>query len=255
VPRIEGKSTPVGAVDPENTNTIITAVGDWSSQTLIRSTDGGESWEIVNNISDKYSFLCFHPQDANYVYAGSKTGSWISNDKGLSWEFIDGKSICAVFPKNGDLVYAIESYGDTKKSVLWMSNDKGNTWKYVVESPFYTTNSVDIDPNRSDRLYVAAGGRLYSYDKAGWNNLGVSFEDNPYFETIVVAPNSTNIIYAGVRSSTSHREKFIYRSTDYGNTWKDIGYNLDGYTKVWSLAVTMSGKVHMSTDHGNYILQ
>jgi len=255
VTRIGGKSTLVGAVDAENTNTIITAVGDWSSQTLIRSTDGGASWGIVNNISDSYRILCFHPQEVNYVYAGSKTGSWISNDNGLSWKFINGKSICAVYPKNGDVVYAIESYSNTKKSVLWMSNDKGNTWEYVVENPFYTASSVDIDPNRSDRLYVAAEGNLYSYDKAGWNNLEVSFEDNPYFETIVVAPNSTNIIYAGVRSTTGHREKFIYRSLDYGNTWEDIGYNLSTYTNVWSLAVTASGEVHMSTDHGNYVLK
>lgn len=262
VPRIGAKTTPVGTVDPDNPNTIITPVGKWSSQTIIRSTDGGENWQVVNKQKDNYFFMCFHPQDSDFVYAGASSGSWTSQDKGKSWEFIEGKSIRAVFPENGDIVYAIEKIHN-KKSILWRSIDRGENWTRLTINPFKEAEDVDIDPHNADRLYAATVDGFYVYDGTKWietsKSGGIPIDSNIgrnlfSFKSVVVNPMRPDIVYTGMWDpGKGHRKRSIFRSDDYGMTWEDIGYNLGGYSTVFSLAVDLtSGKLHMCTNHGNY---
>ncbi len=264
VPRIGGKTTPVGTVDPDNPKTMITAVGNWGSQTIIRSADSGNNWEIVNMQKDNYFFLSFHPQDSNHVYAGTSSGSWISKDKGKSWNFIKRKSIRAVFPKDGNLVYAIENFRN-KKSILWCSHDRGDNWIPITTNPFKRVEDMDIDPQDSDRLYAATMNGFYTYDGEQWRKTGKSGgitvdmdigRDSFSYKSLVVNPVKPNIVYAGMWApGKGHRQRCIFRSTDYGITWEDLGYNLNGYSNVWSLAIdSINSDLQMSTDHGNYVL-
>ena len=119
VPRIGGQATFVGAVDPNNSQTIITPVGTWASPvqyTLIRTTNGGSNesdWSTVHpTLNDSIPrFLSFHPQNSNYIYAGfdlynSEGGigsslGLVSQDNGQTWTEFPGKSIRAVYPKMG----------------------------------------------------------------------------------------------------------------------------------------------------------
>ncbi len=264
VPRIGGRTTPVGTVDPENPKIIITAVGNWGSQTIIRSADGGATWEVVNRSRDNYYFMSFHPQDSNFVYAGARSGSWISKDKGKSWKFIDRKSIRAVFPKNGDIVYAIEEIHN-KKSILWRSHHRGENWIRITINPFKRVEDMDTDPQNSDRLYAATGNGFYVYDGKRWLETSKSggilfdaaFGRNSFsFKSVAINPMKPNIVYTGIWApGKGHRDRFIFRSTNYGMTWEDIGYNLEGYSRVWSLAIdTVNSELHMSSDHGNFVI-
>lgn len=268
IPRINNaKTTPVGAVSPNNPNIIIAPAGGWTEQKIIRTTDAGQNWTIINNSTGYYRFMCFHPQNSNYVYAGAQSGSWISQDNGQSWTFIPDKSIRAVSPQNGDVVYAFEPI-DNNTSRFWRSNDKGSNWLQVAIAPFNFSRirDVDIDSRNPNLLYVAAGSSgLYVFNGTAWIETGKSkgipvdtgFGGNSFdVMSVVVDPVKPNIIYAGMwATGLGHREKFIFRSSDSGNTWEDIGYNLEGYSTVWSLAVDpTSGDLHMSIDHGNYVL-
>ncbi len=260
IPIINGKTTPVGAVDPDNPNLMVTAVGDWSTQTIVRSIDGGINW-MQSTKTDNFCFLSFNPQDTNYVYAGACGSSYISHDKGQSWTETAGKRIKAMFPANGNILYA----ANIDNTELLRSTDKGSSWLKIADIPFLQTNDVAIDPTDPDILYIAANSGLYRFDGTIFTEIGISNgipvesfgnKSNRYVNTVVIDPNNPNTIYAGMSSANlGHREQFIFQSSDYGNTWEDIRCNLEGYSSVWSMAINPSNsELQISTDHGNYVL-
>ncbi len=262
-----GKTTAVGAVDHNNQEIIVTAVGSWRSHTITRSANGGKTWKKVKGTKDNYVFMKFHPQDSNYIYAGTRNGSWISEDNGKSWTYIPGKSIRCVYHKNGDIVYAIEE-SPGSNSILWRSKNRGLTWERPIgnkPNPFQKVKDMDIDYNDPNRLYVAARRGVYVFNGTFWSETGKSggIPTETYGNTITfqsssiaVDPTSPNVIYVGMRvGNLGHRESFIFRSKDYGQTWKKIQYNLDGYSSVFSLAVhPISGDLYLCTAHGNYFI-
>ena len=65
-----------------------------------------------------------------------------------------------------------------------------------------------------------------------------------------------NRIYIGKRDGNlGHPKDYIFCSDDYGTTWKDIKYNLPGYSGVFSLAIEpTSGDLYMCNAHGNYYI-
>ncbi|MBM4055129.1 MAG: hypothetical protein FJ264_10770, partial [Planctomycetes bacterium] len=267
VPRNNGQTTRAGAVSPDNSDIIVTAVGSYNSQYIIRSADGGNSWTKYTSTSDDYYFMSFHPQNSSYVYAGGESGSRISKDGGKTWTSVSGKGIHAVFPGNGDIVYAFEQNPNkTNSSYLWYSADKGTTWSQIATNPFGMPQDVDIDPTDSNMVYAATTNGLYVFDGSGWQEIGKSngitgetFGSTTLrsFSAVAVDPINPNNIYVGMKAgSYGHFEKFIFRSQDYGNTWEDIRYDQTGYSSVWSLNVDpLSGDLHMCNSHGNYILR
>ncbi|RMA58669.1 VPS10 domain-containing protein [Ulvibacter antarcticus] len=90
---------------------------------------------------------------------------------------------------------------------------------------------VAISPDNDDHLYVAAavGGIFRSYDRgANWTPI---FDDvtKPSIGDIAIAPSNSQIIYAGTgeaNGSATDGAYFgdgIYKSTDGGDTWNNIG--------------------------------
>lgn len=256
-------TTNVGAVDPNNPNLIITAVGSWTDQVLMRSTDEGQTWPQRwrhDGQTEDFRFISFNPDDTKYVYAGGDNTSFISNDKGKTWSELPNMSIRAMFPGNGDIIYAIK--GGTE---LQRSADKGNSWTKVADMPFTNVRDVDMDPHDSNRLYFAAKREIWIWDGSSWMAVGKSggipvetFGTDKVYATTAIAvdPNHPNNVYAGTYANYyGHREKFIFGSKDYGVTWEEIKYNLEGYSTVLGLVVDpKTSDVHMSLLHGNYIL-
>ncbi|MBM4055124.1 MAG: hypothetical protein FJ264_10745 [Planctomycetes bacterium] len=264
--KIKGRTASVGTVD-NSQNTMLVASGRWTSQIILRSENNGNSWETVNNTNDHFIFMKFHPQDSNYVYTGTKSGSWISNDNGKSWTFIANKSIRVVYPKNGDIVYAFEETTHDN-SILWYSNNRGLTWKCPVpkkRNPFKNVLDVDIDPNNPNRLYVAANDGFYIFDGKDWKETTKSGGIPPEtygnivsrkVSAVAVDPFNPNRIYIGKRDGNlGHPKNYIFCSDDYGLTWKDIKYNLPGYSSIFSLAIEpTTGDLYACTAHGNYYI-
>ncbi|MEK7234702.1 MAG: LamG-like jellyroll fold domain-containing protein [Elusimicrobiota bacterium] len=282
VPRIGGQATFVGAVDPNNSQTIITPVGTWASPvqyTLIRTTNGGSNesdWSTVHpTLNDSIPrFLSFHPQNSNYIYAGfdlynSEGGigsslGLVSQDNGQTWTEFPGKSIRAVYPKNGDIIYAIELPA-SGYSKLWRSQDKGATWADLGTNPFSSVHEMDIDPQDSNKLYAAASSGIYQFNGTSWKEIGKSggipadvVSGSSLFasRSVVVDPTNSSRIYVGMAGFASrHLQSFIYRSSDGGQTWEDIGLNLGPYSMITSLAVDpRNGDLHACTAQGNYVL-
>jgi photosystem II stability/assembly factor-like uncharacterized protein len=154
-------------VHPGNPDIVyVAALGHiWDSNPergLYRTTDGGDTWELIKHISDKAGFvdIAMHPRDPNMLFAAS-------------WERQRGP-------------WFLQSGGPG--SALWKSTDGGDTWTEVVGNGFPTKNKgriglaisqsypneansrpfyysqVRVDPQDPDRLYFSSTPLQFSDD-------------------------------------------------------------------------------------------
>ncbi len=133
----DGENGPIDfhamAISPVNPNLIY----GWYQGNIQRSSDQGESWEIVN--SDLLPIqLVADSQDEDVVYAATQgSGVVVSRDKGVSWTILSPElgagftSAVAIQPENSKVLLTFgENLGGMGKSI-----DAGATWKKVNE-PF-----------------------------------------------------------------------------------------------------------------------
>jgi photosystem II stability/assembly factor-like uncharacterized protein len=199
------------AGDPSHNNTFYfgsTGGGVW------KTTDGGLYWE---NVSDAYfkrasvGSIAVAPSDANVIYVGMGEatirgnvshgdGVYKSTDAGKTWTQLgldDTRNIgkVRVHPSNPDIVYVAalgHAHGPNEQRGLFRSRDGGKTWDrilYVNEN--VGVHDLSIDPNNPRTLFAAA-----------W-----AARRNPY-----------QLISGGDGCG-------LYKSTDGGDTWKEITRN------------------------------
>ncbi len=219
-----------------------------------KTTDAGNSWSCISDgfFGGSIGAVAVSESDPNIIYVGegeqtlrgnvsSGHGLWKSMDAGESWEFIglEGSEHIArirIHPKNPDLVYVAAI---------------GNLWK----------------PNETRGVYRTKNGGdtwekiLYESDKAGAGDL-------------ILDPNNPRILYAatwemkrnGYRMDSGGPDSKLYKSTDGGDSWKDIS-NYKGLPKgpwgivgiavspvdsnrIWTIIEAEDGGVFRSDDAG-----
>jgi len=173
------------AVDPRDSNVVFVAAQGplWRSggdRGVYKTTDGGETWERVLEISDDTGANEVHldPRNPDVVYAsayqrrrhvwtlingGPESAIYKSTDAGANWRKITeglpkvdmGKIGLAVSPADPDVLYAIiEAQRD--KGGVFRSTDRGESWskqsEYVSGSPQYY-NELVADPKDPGRVY------------------------------------------------------------------------------------------------------
>lgn len=126
----------ISSVDPD-------LIFGWYSGTLQRSTNGGKSWEIIQNTQFPIVSLAADTKDENVLYAASPQGLYMSKDKGVSFErLIDGfVSVIAINPSN-----SLSLVSFSEKQGLAKSSDAGRTWERINEdfngeTPLFTSYS------------------------------------------------------------------------------------------------------------------
>ncbi len=158
---------------------------------LYKTTDGGESWEKILDISENTGINEVHldPNDPDIVYAsayqrrrhtwvlidgGPESGIHKSTDGGETWKKINrglpggdkGRIGMAISPIDSEVVYAIvEAAGG--QSGFYRSSNRGESWKrmgdYVSGSPQYYQEIVAC-PHKFDRIYALDTYNMISED-------------------------------------------------------------------------------------------
>ena len=238
-----------------------------------------------------------HPTDPMVFYFGAVAGGvWKTEDGGTYWEnisdgFLNTSSIgaLAVSPSDPNVIYAGTgettirtdvSYGDG----VYRSTDGGKTWKHLGLEETRHIGEIRIHPEDPDLVYVAALGHafgpnpergVYRSRDGGANWEHVLFQ-SPRAGAVDLAMDATNprILFATVWQTHRHfwelssggPDSTIYRSTDGGDTWTDIGRNRGlpkgilgkiGITvsparpqRVWAIIEAEKGGVYRSDDGG-----
>jgi photosystem II stability/assembly factor-like uncharacterized protein len=157
-----------------------------SGSGLFKSTDGGATWQSLDNKSG----------------AGLPTKPW-------------GRVAVTVSPSSPNIVYALIE-AEPPKNGLYRSEDGGKTWQardrsqMMIWRPFYFANLI-VDPKDPNKVYKPGGGLIASND-GGKSFSPIGGGGHGDWHDVWVNPNNTDHLIAGDDGG-------LWYSYDGGNRW------------------------------------
>ena len=240
-------------VHPTNSDLVyVAALGHiWDSNPergLYRTSDGGDTWELIKFISDEAGFVdvAMHPDDPNVLFAaswervrgpwflqsgGPGSALWKTTDGGDSWTEVTGGGFpttmkgrigIAISQSNPDIMYTMveaeKEEDDSGGNGLYRSEDGGETWEKVNDTnarPFYYSG-IAIDPFDPDRVYFSSTPLQFSDDggkTAGSTAVGVHTDDHALW----IDPNDSDRMVNG-------NDGGVAITFDKGGNWHYLNY-------------------------------
>jgi photosystem II stability/assembly factor-like uncharacterized protein len=202
------------------------------------------------------------PGHPTVFYIGFDNGGvWRSSDYGNNWEPLFDREATgsigaiAVAPSAHNVIYVGTGAGIIRPDLatgngMYRSNDTGRTWTQLGLEATQMIAYVDVDPTNPDRLFVAALGHPYgpNAERGIYRSTdgGRTFEKVLYKDEytsgneVRIDPSNPNTVYATLwqqqqtfyeaasfgPDSTWPGAGGIYKSTDGGTTWTQLGGGL-----------------------------
>ncbi|MBI3307821.1 MAG: hypothetical protein HYZ79_00435 [Candidatus Melainabacteria bacterium] len=276
------------AVDPNDPNTVYV---DSYVGGVFKSTDEGKTW-VTNAFGysgSEVSHVTVAP-DNKKIFATSRTGIFLSEDKGINWTpvgigDVGFDELFAVTPHPTDSNILLLGDGLNALGSIFRSIDGGMTWKTVFmllqeHSPFVDATDItgpiaftEIKFAKSNPNVVFAasvkhslehlqvdsiGHGLFKSIDAGktWvkKNSGLTGFMNTW--DVAIDPNDENIVY------TVTNDSGIYKSTDGGENFTRLLNGLEDKTSFYSISInptnsqiilagSQDGEILRSLDAGN----
>ena len=235
------KTTPPGnyyglalAVDSGDPNTVYAGF----FPTVLRSTDGGGSWQETGLTGVAPQAIVVDPHRPGVVYVASPApgacpgscgydvfGIWKSTDSGATWSQPAGLPpdlqyayALAIDPMNSDTIYA-GCVNQNDGMTIFKSTDGGAHWAEADTGmnnvPGSSVSAIAVDPGHPSTVYASSDqGFWKSTDGAAtWSLMapGASFANS-----IAVDPENTSRVF------TSDYSSGLRRSLDGGQTWQAV---------------------------------
>lgn len=231
-------------IDPRNSDVVYVAAegsvwGSGGERGLYKTTDGGETWNKVLEISEHTGVnnVVFDPRNPDVIYAtseqrrrhaftkiggGPESAVYKSTDAGATWNkimkglpkvHIGGMGI-AVSPVKPDVVYLIVEAAEDK-SGFYRSTNRGATWERMSDhhSSGQYYNEIFCDPVDVDKVFSVETRSHYTEDGGKtWKRLGLSarhVDDHALW----INPNNTDHLLIGGDGG-------IYETWDHGKNWQ-----------------------------------
>lgn len=231
------------AIDPTNTSTLYLATGDRDagdtySIGILKSTDGGATWNATGlawtvNQGRTIAKLLINPSNTSIILAATSNGIYRSTNAGTTWTQVStatGMKDMEFKPTDPQTVYACSNK-------LYKSTDGGVTWTQIT-SGLPASTSVDrfaiaVTPANVAYVYILAGnasnngfyGLYRSTDSGttfttrsttpnllGWNSTGNDTGGQSWYDLSVAAsPTNADVVVTGGVN--------IWRSTNGGTSW------------------------------------
>lgn len=226
------------AIDPKTRGVVYAG----TSGGVFKSTDGGAHWTPTDDTGVSVEALAIDPETPATVYAGtSDGGAFKSTDAAGHWGAINGGLGAApVIAVAVDPAAPATLYASTVDGGVFRSTDRGRHWDVIdtglgdIVDP-NGINALVVDPDAPATVYLLAAPGLYRTTNAGssWNPV-IDPRDNSCESTdraLGMHPGNPTIIYRlHVSVSGSCYYSFgsfdtLFRSTDGGATWTDLGDN------------------------------
>ncbi|MFW6124244.1 MAG: VPS10 domain-containing protein [Acidobacteriota bacterium] len=241
--------------------------------TLLISASFASSNDITKNILNRIEYREIGPtrqggryvdfawceKEPNTFYAATATGGlWKTTDNGITFQpLFTNESVfsigdVAVSPSHPNIVWVGTGEANNSRSTYWgdgmyKSTDGGKTWENMGLKESHHIGAIEIHPNNSDILYVAALGHLYSENPErglyktedggkNWNKVLDVVVKGKHIGVVdcVMDPKNPDILYAATYDKVRKPYTFnlggpgsrIYKSTDAGKTWKKLSGGL-----------------------------
>ncbi len=235
------------------------------------------------------------PTQPSVFYIGVVNGGvWKSTNYGRTWQPIFDSQptgsigAVAVAPSAPDTVYVASGEGLHRPDLsvgdgIYKSTDGGATWTHLGLRDGQQIPTLAVDPHDPNRVFAAVAGHpygpnpergIYRSTDGGQTFSKVLYKDEDIGgKDVKIDPSDSNIVYATLwdaREGPWENGSFygsgagIFKSTDGGSTWKQLGGGLpDGIMQAYvtisisnpkrlfaSLATKTKGDLYRSDDGG-----
>lgn len=221
---------------------------------LLKSTDAGATWNIVNvPLNTPFmkgyvtpQFLAMDPQDASKIYfigfAGG-TSFFASADAGATWTvtpFIGLQPSRLAVDFAGQTIYILAS-PNRGATFLYKSTDTGATWTQLplptAPEPGVTVSTLNrsfADPMVSGTVYVSTGNLFFRSEDFGstWTEIHIQGSKEPSY----IDPHN-HLIWYDVTGGSVDSE--LWKSTDGASTFTQLNIPSDDVSSV-SVGATSS---------------
>jgi photosystem II stability/assembly factor-like uncharacterized protein len=219
-----------------------------------------------------------HASQPDTFYSGSVGGGvWKTENSGRTWFPISDEGIpigsigaIAVAPSDPNIVYVGTGEPDIRSQNsygigMFKSTDAGKTWTHIGLDDTRQIGRVAVDPVNANRVYVAALGHIYDSNSergvyrsidggATWKRILFKTDDpdNVGAVDLAIDPRNSRVLYASlwatrrppwaVYAPTNLPGGGLYKSTDGGDTWKQLtgGLPTDSFVGKIGIAVSPS---------------
>lgn len=215
-------------------------------------------WQLEGpgNIGGRFNCLAVDPTNSNIMYAGAANGGvWKTVDNGVTWlpmtDALPYQAIGAIAINPNDSSEIWIGTGDVNISGtmyagngVYKSNDAGVTWTYLGLSNTYVVSSIVFNSANTSEVLIGTMGNAFNRDgNRGMYrtiNAGGSFSqtlfvnDSTGIIDMVQHPTQPSTVYATsfsrqrteTQSLLYGTEVYVYKSTDFGQTWNILAGGL-----------------------------
>ena len=227
-------------------------------------------------ISGRISDFAFNPDKKHEFYVATASGNlWKTSNNMITWEPLfenEGSfslGVVEMAPGNSDLLWVGTGENNSQRSVafgdgVYKSNDAGKTWTHIGLKETQHISRIVIHPTNPDIVLVAAQGALFGPTKERGiyksNDGGKTWKNVLFVNELTggvelsMDMNTPEVLYAAM---WHHQRKpwvvisggegsGLYKSTDGGDTWKQIHKGLPEEKGKMAIAVSRanSNKVY-----------
>lgn len=225
------------AVNPINPKEIYAAGYYNSHGNVLKTTDGGASWQQIYNeesSANAVRAIALNPFNPEQIVIGLASGNVVrSYDGGASWKLSNNfeAQVNRIAWQNGFIYVLLKEKGlyktaDSADSYAELTAPVGKnqlfSFYYNGSSPVYS--QLYVDPMTPNFIYVTTSRGLFKTLDGGvtWTNVSLPVQsDAAYVRAITVARSSSNIVFASIGNT-------IYKSLDAGATWQTQAIATDG---------------------------
>ena len=257
-------------IDPRDTDVVYVSTGIFDREAansdvphgrdggigVIKSTDGGKTWQQVNNgLRNLYvGSLFMHPMDPDTLLAGTGTawgspgaGVYLTTDGGQSWRQTLSVEVMIesveFSTSNARIAYA----GGFQ--AVYRSEDGGQTWETMSgqqdgwgAAGIMAGHPIDfqVDPRNSDRIFSNqySGGNFLSLDGgATWEPASKGYTGSA-IRDIAVDPTQPGRVIAASRSG-------IFASYNGGGEWMGLAFRPFYFPDWHVIAIDPSNPQHL----------
>ena len=256
-------------IDPNNSNSLYFG----TSMYLFKTENGGEFWDqaytrpMGNNYWQGNGFettvaytIAVDPTNSDNIYAGYwDIGMFKSQDGGSTFkEATNGMNYNAntfditIDPANPAIIYATGGWWEENQGEVYKSTDNAENWSVINNGmPDAQVWSIALDKNSSvdsRTLYATSyHNGVYKTTDGGQNwlpiNNGLGVDNNLQLRKIIIDPNNSNVLYAGIEAKVIEDgdeittiQGGLFKSVDAGENWTRIDSD-SPQLSVWDIDI------------------